>query len=88
MSLARLNLAKAVRPAGPPDGPLELTYGEVTATDLTASPPTITINVDGFTVANSNVVWPQNSYTPAVNDTVIVLLIGVDAIVLGTVPAN
>ena len=88
--LAQLRLAKSLRPAGPMDGPLELTYGEVTATNLTAQPPTITLQCDGFTAAGTATttgVWPQNSYTPAVGDIVICLFNGVDTIVLGTVPS-
>jgi hypothetical protein len=45
------------------------------------------VQVDGFSAATNNVVWPMNSYTPSVDDTVICLVIGLDVIVLGTVPA-
>ena len=89
-SLAQLRLAKSLRPAGPMDGPLELTYGQVTATALTASPPTITVQCDGFTAAGTETVtgiWPSNSYTPAVGDIIICLFNGVDTIVLGVPPS-
>jgi len=82
-----LRLAAELAPAERGDGPLTLTYGLVTATNLTASPPTISVQVDGFSAATTNVVWPMNSYTPSVDDTVICLVIGLDVVVLGTVPA-
>lgn len=74
-------LAREISPTKLPKQPVDLVFGVVTAT--AAGPPaTVTVKISGSTTATAGLRY-LSSYTPSVNDTVLILSRGSDFVVVG-----
>lgn len=76
----RLDLQRIVGDFAPSGEPLRVRFGQVTASAATS----VTVTVGGSTTAITGVPFLK-SYTPVVNDTVVMLTDGLDLVVLGAI---
>lgn len=76
----RLDLQRVVGDFAPPSDPIRVRFGQVTASAASS----VSVTVGGSTTVISGVRYLK-SYTPVVNDTVVMLTDGLDLIVLGSI---
>jgi hypothetical protein len=67
--------------------PTTLVKGVVTAVDAIGSPPTVSLNISGDTTTTVSNVRLLNTYSPVVNDTVLLARQGSDIVILGQIAA-
>lgn len=76
----RLDLQRIVADFSPDPGTVRVRFGQVTASGVSA----VTVTVGGGSASVADVPFLK-SYTPVVNDTVVMLTDGYDLIVLGAI---
>lgn len=74
-----LDLQRIVRDFAPGDNPIRVRFGQVTA----VGGSTVTVKVGGSTTPVSGVKYLK-SYTPVLNETVVLMTDGLDVFVLGS----